>query len=209
MISPRFVPATCVLVALSLVPTLIHSYAGVVVDDGRTAAAVPDILAGFTALPTSRSATWGQRRFGSDDWVERRYRNGVDEAVLTVVRSYDAKTVYHHPELAVAYGTGFESHEVRRFDAHPDLPVHVLSPMPGVSATAVYVLRYDDRFIESPVLFQLRNAGELLVSGRKPMTLFFVLMPQRLSQLEGSAPLRVLFAAVDAFVAQQTHSSPR
>ena len=48
MIAPRFATAVCVLLALALIPTIIHSYAGVVVEDGRRASALPETLAGFS-----------------------------------------------------------------------------------------------------------------------------------------------------------------
>ena len=72
VISTRFLPIVCGLVAVTLVPTLIHSYADSAVRDGRTTASIPMTLAGYTGAPSGRNATWGQRRFESDDWTERR-----------------------------------------------------------------------------------------------------------------------------------------
>src|SRR5688572_467043 len=132
MISSRFMPVACALIAIALVPTLIHSYAGAVEVDGRTTAGIPAFLAGFTSTDAGRNATWGKRRFDSDDWSERTYRNGVDAVRLTVVRSYDSKSLYHHPELAVAYPTSFPEEETRRFTVRPEIPVHVLTPGEGV-----------------------------------------------------------------------------
>jgi len=66
----------------------------------------------------------------------------------------------------------------------------------------MYVLQFDGRFIADPVWFQIRTSGELLFSGRKPMTLFFVLDEKAPS---GVSPLKLpaahlLFEAVDRFV---------
>jgi hypothetical protein len=206
MIAPRFVPAACVLVLLALIPTLIHSYSSDVFDDGRTATAIPTALAGYVSVPTDRSPTWGMRRFESQDWVERDYSTSAQTGKLrlTVVRTFDAKSIYHHPELAVAYGTSFRNEEIRRVSTRPDIPVHVLRPSPGVEAEAVYALQYDSRFVEDPIRFQIRLAGELLVSRRKPMTLFFVFAPQRheAQDFERSESLKLLLAAIDAFNAQ-------
>lgn len=202
MISARYAPAICVLLALTLIPTIIHSYARDAFDDGRRAEQVPAGLAGHTAAPSDRHPTWGERRFDSRDWVERHYRSDAGKSVtLTVIRTLDAKRVYHHPELAVAYGTTFVDDTVRRFPARPDIPVHVLTPGPGVTAAGAYVLHYDTRFIDNPIAFQIRTAGELLFSPRKPMTLFFVLDPEAdpAKDLDGSSAMAVLFAAIDAF----------
>jgi hypothetical protein len=173
VISLRYVPAACVLVLVALVPTIIHSYAGVVVEDGRRAAAIPVTLAGFTGVPSTRDAGWGKRRFESDDWIERRYLSGGDEVLLTVLRSYDLKRLYHHPELDVAYGAGYLSKEVIQLAGAPGVPVHLLRASAETSATAMYVLHYGDEFIDDPLWFQVRVAGELLFKGRKPMTLLF------------------------------------
>ena len=200
MISPRYAPALCALMAVALVPTLIHSYAGATVNDGRTTAMIPTMLAGSGSAPTGeRDATWGQRRFESNDWFQRTYMVDSNRVMLSVVRSYDLKSLYHHPELAVAYGTSYVGQEVRRFDQRPELPVHVLTPNAGVSSHGLYVLHYDDRFVEDPIWFQLRTAGELLFGPRKPMTLLFV-QDFRSAEEEPKAALTILFSAIDAFV---------
>jgi hypothetical protein len=202
MLSSRYAPAICVALLVALVPTIIHSYAGLVVNDGRTAASIPSTLASYVASPTRRSPEWGKNRFDSFDWIEREYSGTGDTVVLTVVRSYDLKALYHHPELAVSYHVAkFNRSEVQTSPDRPDIPVHVLTNTNGGSV-ALYVLSYDGRFIADPIRFQLRTAGELLFTGRKAMTLFFV----RDDMPEGAAPLRLpaarlLFEAVDRFAA--------
>jgi hypothetical protein len=121
------------------------------------------------------------------------------------------KTLYHHPELAVAYGTTFVGEHVERLKQNPDVPVHVLHSGPGVHAMAMYVLHYDGRFVENPITFQIRTAGELLFSGRKPMTLFFL---HDLEVPEGASPetlpsAKVLFSAIDRFIAGPTNLEKR
>lgn len=204
MISARYVPVVCVLLAVALVPTVIHTYAADPWSDGRTAGAISSTLAGYTGLPSDRHPGWGQRRFGSDDWVERTYARNNHEVRLTVVRSYDPKTLYHHPELAIAYGYSFAGLDTRHFESHPDVPVHVLRPNVGERARAMYALHYDDRFIDNPILFQLRTAGELLFTPRKPMTIFFVLDALAEPDADAAAPALspLLFAAIDEFRAQ-------
>jgi hypothetical protein len=201
MLSSRYAPAVCAALLLALVPTIIHSYAGMVVADTFKTAAIPPVLEGYQSAATDRSADWGQRRFESYDWFERKYSDGKDTVVLTVIRSYDLKALYHHPELAVAYHfANFTDAAVRRFPDRPDMPVHVLSN-DDAGPTGLYLLYYDGRFIEDPIRFQIRTAGELLIGGRKPMTLFFVRDDEAPS---GANPLtlpaaRLLLSAVQAF----------
>jgi hypothetical protein len=202
VISPRYAPAVCIALALALVPTIIHSYAGVVVTDTLATAAIPTTLAGYTSVPSTRDAGWGQRRFESYDWFERRYLLGSREVLLTVIRSYDLKKLYHHPELDVAYGAGYLRYDVHRTKEHPDVPVHLLSTDVDKVSTAVYALHYDGGFVEDPIAFQIRTAGALLFSGRKPMTLLFA---RDVGPTDGLTPeaypsTQVLFAAIDAFV---------
>ena len=206
MISVRFLPILCVLFALALVPTLVHTYAFEPPPAGHVTAAIPLELAGYRGAPSERNENWGQRRFESDDWTERLYRSGADEVRLTVVRAYDAKRLYHHPELAVAYGTPFAGTDVVRAPARHEIPIHVLKRLPGTSASAMYVLYYDGRFIEDPLMFQLRTAGELLFSRRKPMTLFFM-FDEALGQsgpIETQERYKVLQAAIDSYLGQSS-----
>jgi hypothetical protein len=204
MISPRHLPALCVLAGLALVPTVIHNYSAAVVIDGRRTEAIPLALAGYHGAPSDRNEAWGRRRFDSGDWTERNYTSGAESLRLTVVRSYDHKSLYHHPELAIAYGTSFERVQTQRLPDRPDVPVHVLMPSEGVSAQAMYVLHYDGRFVEDPVMFQIRSAGELLFSRRDQMTIFFVTVQQMAGDAakRQRAAAQLLFAAIDAFLAQ-------
>jgi hypothetical protein len=68
---------------------------------------------------------------------------------------------------------------------------------------AMYVLEYENRFVADPIRFQLRTAAELLFSGRRLMTLFFVtdstgtFAPDTLATSPGGV---VLFGAIDSFL---------
>lgn len=201
MISTRYVPATLVLVGLCIVPTLIHSYAPQIDTDGRSASSVGTALAGYTGTDSGRNPTWGDRHFGSHDWMERTYRTETDEVRLTVVTSFDAKSLYHHPELAVAYGADFVGERTRALASRPDVIVHVLQPGPGSRAVGMYALHYGDRFIDDPIRFQIRSAVEMLFSRRQPLTLFFVFDQSApdVDDLETLGATKVLLAAVDSF----------
>jgi len=209
MISGRFLSIVCALVGVTLVPTLIHSYAEFAVHDGLTAQAIPDSLVGYPCTPSGRNETWGERKFESFDWVERMCKSGTDTVKLTVVRSYDPKTLYHHPELAVAYGPSYAKAEVRRFTLRPEIPVHMVYANQNGGAVAMYVLLYDGRFVEDPIWFQMRTAGELLFSGRKAMTLFFVTDENvsATADVDALPSSRLLFASIDQFLAPSASAS--
>jgi len=205
--SSRFLPAVLVAIAIALVPTVLHSYLGVKVDDGRHTATIPPYLDGYAGYPSDKDAGWGQRWLASHDWIERRYASGPDQVLLTVVRSYDWKGLYHHPELAVARGVGLREEGVYPV-GESKLPVHVLRPERNGAPGAVYLLHYDDAYVDNPTRFQLAKAGELLFRGPKPLTLVFardLTAPLR-GDLEGLPSTRVLVAAMQQFLG--TASTP-
>jgi hypothetical protein len=202
--SARFGLPVALALFLALLPTAIHSYVGVRVEDGLTAAAIPEALAGFSGTKTSRNATWGQRRFDATDWIERTYHAGAKDVRLVVVRSFDLKKLYHHPELAAAYGTDLRPAGIQRSSTGPTV-VHTFESVAGGRQAVMYALLYDGVFVEDPLWFQLQTAGKLLVGGRRQMTLFFVHQSDVPAgePLENTAAASVLRAAVEAFAQQQ------
>jgi hypothetical protein len=203
-ISCRYGVAIAILLALALVPTVIHSYGDARFDDGRRAAAVARVLSGMNSTPTDRRPGWGQSHLDTDDWIERIYDVQGVEGTLFVARSYDAKRLYHHPELAVLRGFETTPAGVTRNPERPDVPLHVISlERNGRKGVAVYALRYENAFIENPVLFQLRTAVELLVSRRRPLTLFMASALDSTADNAAAAPAtRLLLAAIADFERQ-------
>jgi hypothetical protein len=173
VISPRYGAAACLVIAAALVPTVIHSYMGVVVKDGLQTASIPATLDGYTSIPSGNDADWGRRHFESEDWFDRVYSSGPNQVRLTVVRSYDLKRLYHHPENDVARGAGLAVHELIALPGLVDVPVHLLQTDDRERGSAMYALHYGDGFVADPLWFQVSLAGELLFSGRRPMTLLF------------------------------------
>lgn len=208
MISARFAAPVAALVALALIPTVIHSYVGVRVVDGRIAAAIPDVLAGGPSAPVARRPGWARDRFDTDDWIERVYRVEGQEVTLFVARSYDAKRLYHHPELALLRDMESTPVGIIRPSARPDVPLHVLTTSrDGRRGLAVYALLYDGRFVDNPVLFQLRTATELLISGRKSMTLVFASAPDsRPAAVDEAQATRVVLDAIARFEEQPSRA---
>ena len=203
MFSTRFALPVLVLLALAAVPTVIHSYMGSAVPDGRSASAIPMRLDGETGTATKRRASWGEERLASNDWTERRYA-GPPEVKLAIARSFDAKKLYHHPELAVDYGPTYAPATVTRLSQRPDVPVYVLrGTQTNANRLALYALHYEDGYVEDPILFQLKTSFRSLFSRRQAMTLFFAAQDLRSGEeIENSEAARLLLAAMDAFEKQ-------
>ena len=202
----RYARLTLVLVLVALVPTVVNSYLGSTEDAGpRLATVVPETIDGFTSAPTDRREASIQRSFSASDWVERRYTGPGGEATLLVVRSFDMKRVYHHPELAVA-SMEFRAPRLETV-ASPlgDIAVHVLED--ARQGMVAYTLIYGDETVAAPLWFQLRVAPELLLRGRRPLTL--ALAVDRAFQTDGAVSLTdspavtLVTAATDAIRRQR------
>jgi hypothetical protein len=209
MISTHFALPVLAFLSLALVPTVIHSYVGLAIDDGHRAAAVGWTLAGLRGAATLRSAASIRDAYDSVDWIERRFSGVEGQVIVFVARSLDSKRLYHHPENSILHGKIFESRGTRRLPQMSDVPLHVLmSAAPGTDF-AVYALLYDGRFIDNPYLFQLRASWDLLIGGRKPMTLFLVHDASHSPDVpvESSLAVRVLHDAIRQFIAQRPSSA--
>jgi len=193
MMSSRYAPIVTVLLALALIPTIRNTYLDAHVTDGRSLETIPMVLAGRYGSATERGTRWATTTLAAEEAIERRYGPDV---TLFAARSFDAKQLYHHPELAVAYGRSYSESGVRPAAARPALPVHWLS---GKDAWAIYALSYGDDYVSDPVRFELRRAFVSLITPRQPMTLFFA---HGRDQAPPDAEA-VLLAAIDSFHAQR------
>jgi len=198
-IDSRRLALVAALLALACVPTVLHSYVGMTVSDGRDVTQVPMSLNGLTGRATERRAASVLNAYGTTDFIERTYGTSLK---LFVARSYDAKPLYHHPELAVAHGDTYDRAVVVRRNEPPAVPVFVLEG--AGDWRSVYALMYGDEFIDRPMLFQMRNALTLLVQPKRLTTLFFVRAPanKTVRGVEPGPAESLLFAAIDSFRAQ-------
>lgn len=206
MISSRYALPVLLVLVVALIPTVIHSYLGATLDDGRTTAAIEPVLAGFTSAPAGRNPEWGREVFGSDDWIERIYRRPGEAPVrLFVARGYDQKKLYHHPELALSYGSNLRADGTRTLPGEPAIPVHLLRSRERDGLVA-YALLYDGEFITDPISHQIGDAFNMLFGPARPMTLFYVADPRMpVNQpFPGSPPAEVLRAAIDSFLSQKS-----
>jgi hypothetical protein len=209
MISTRYAPVVLCLLALALIPTLLHSYVGYTVQDSRRLEAIGPTLAGLSSQPTSRRAESVQRIFRAEEWLERSYRKpDGSEIRLFVARSHDHKRLYHHPENALARGVDLRSDGRHALPGDPEVPVFVLRGADR-GGLVLYSLLYSGRFIENPIRFQLRTAGELLFSGRRDMILFFALdaSEPHHTPVEAATATMVLREAIDRFLDQAATAS--
>lgn len=205
IISRRFMVITIILLALALVPTIIHSYIEAKADDGLRVNVIGKTLSGFSSNPTARRAAWVKDTFDSHDWVERRYTApGNNIVLLFVARSFDLKRLYHHPEIGVLRGVDLEMKGIEKLKGTANVPAHILRSRTG-KGLAAYVLHYDGRFIENPIKTQIKASLELLFSKRKAMTLFLIYVESAgpdvsLEELPASM---ILEAAITDFLARR------
>ena len=202
MISRKYLPHLVALLAVALIPTLIHQYLGLEEDDGLQANAIPKRLAGYSAQSTERRRAWGEAVFGSHDWFERNYELDGRTLRLFVGRGYDQKRLYHHPEIGLSRGIDLEPETIVSLDG--GTRVHLLREKDGEGAVA-YVLLYDGRSIVDPVANQIRNAFWQLFQPRRPMTLFYIADPylRKSDSFEESESARLLRAAIASFLKQK------
>jgi hypothetical protein len=193
VISMRYAPAVAVLVGLALVPTILHAYIGFTASDQATSHRVSRQLGGIDGVDTARDVAWVKQYFNTTDFIERRY--GAD-VTLFVARGFDAKALYHHPELGLAYGRTFTSTEV--IDQTSSSGTIVLRLLEGADGFACYALLYGNEFVDSPLRFEVRRAVSLLFGPRREMTLFFAHGPATTHASE-SPVTRIVVAAVDSF----------
>jgi len=204
--APRYARAFILLAGIAFVPTFIHSYLGITANDGRSTQNIGRSLGLFESEPTDKTNEWVETRFKSRDWIERRYREtGEAPLLLFVSRSFDPKRLYHHPELALIYGSDFGEEEILRLSADPTRTIHFLRGRRNDEEQEVaYALLYDGRFVDDPILFQLKEAWRSLFRARRPMTLFFVSdsRPSSHLPLEEGRALRLLNRSIDSFLSQ-------
>ncbi|SJM92715.1 conserved hypothetical protein [Crenothrix polyspora] len=204
MISSRYATPVAVLLSLALIPTVIHNYLNLAIDNSATTKAIKADLGTFISVPTRRNPDWGADTFGCTDWFERTYKDKQgNTARLFVGRAYDHKRLYHHPELALSHGEDLRSNGQIVLSDVLAIPVHLLhhNTRPSIAA---YALFYDGHFIADPIAHQIKNSISLLVSPEQPMTLFYIAEDNLDNQtaFEKTLSAKVLQEAIRSFLAQ-------
>lgn len=172
MITARYALPVVLLLFLTAIPTVIHSYLDLSQDDGVQLKMLNPELQGFTSSPSSRNPDYGRDQFDSVDWTEHIYTNGSKTLRLFIAKGYDHKKLYHHPELALSYHQDLRSIGRISLKNRPDVVITVLNHA-NEPKSAAYALLYDGKFIGNPISHQISASISLLASAKKPMILFY------------------------------------
>jgi hypothetical protein len=166
------------LLLLALVPTYFNVYRQPPpLEPGALAAAIPADLEGYRdAGPGPHDAEWVATHFASHDFVERTYRAGTLELELFAARTYDAKRLFHFPELALTYGRSATAERTGELEvAGRSVPVRVLEFRGRTTVRrSVSALFCGREPVRDPIRFLLRSLPALFVGRREPMTLIYV-----------------------------------
>jgi len=181
VISRRYAWPVAVLLLLALVPTALNVYAKPApLSPGDLDGLLPRVLDGFgPAEPRERRAEWVEETFGARDFTGRKYASAfaLDRKIdLFAARTYDAKKLFHFPELALSYGRSTTSTRVENIGTpEGTFPVRVLDFQCAEGVyVAAYALFYGGRPVRDPIPFILRTLPQRLVGHREPMTLVYV-----------------------------------
>lgn len=170
MMSTRFSLHVFLLAVIGLLPVARNHYLPNETDQRCAEMAMPVPSATQRVWP--EEPPWLSEAFDTDDWAVRRViDDSGSEIVLYVVRSFDWKRLYHHPELAIAHGHDLRYSGVSRLREAPEVPLHTLRGQ--ANGVAVYSLVYDEVPIAEPIREQLYLGLKVLFRPRRPMTLVF------------------------------------
>jgi hypothetical protein len=174
-LSLRYVVPLSACLLLALIPVVMHSYIQVEIDDCKSPwAFLPESAQAFDS-GGNRDA-WMRQFFHSSQWQEGSFFKDGLRFDFSIIRSYDAKLLYHRPETSLVEHAVVERRGIEWVQtASGVLPVHRAfygNTDPAILAS--YFLVYHSSPVASPYLAQLQAAPVELFSGRRPMTLFFV-----------------------------------
>ena len=205
MISSRLAVPVILILTIALVPTIIHKYIHLLIDDGMSAKRINITLGDYQSVPTKRSKRWVKEVFESDDWIERTYNDSLGfKARLFVARSYNHKRLYHHPELALSYGQNLQKAGIKFIQIYQHkIPVHTFRHTSGRGMIS-YAFYYDGEFIKEPILHQIFDSINLLIRGKKHFTLFYIsdTNQQFTDNFSDSATATLLTNAIQSFISQ-------
>ncbi len=174
-LSRRYVCPLSACLLLALIPVVVHSYFQAEIDDCRAPQALMPESAQASHSAGSRDA-WMRKLFQSSQWQEGSFvRDGL-HFDFSIIRSYDAKRLYHRPETSLVEHAIVERRGIEWVRADSGaLPIHRAYYGDRDPAILVaYLLVYRSSPVASPYWPQLRAAPVQIFTGRRPMTLFFI-----------------------------------
>ncbi|MGA7462514.1 MAG: hypothetical protein WBW69_19930 [Candidatus Korobacteraceae bacterium] len=188
-LSLRYVRPLSVCLFVALIPVVVHSYFHLEIDDCKTPLALVQEPAHPSDAGAKRDA-FMRDRFQSSQWQEGSFSKDGLQFDFSIVRSYDAKRLYHRPENSlVEHSAIVDRRDLVWVEADSDaMPIHRAYYGDTDPAILVsYVLVYRSVPVASPYSAQLRAAPVEVFSGRRPMTLFLIQghgSPSRLQEME-------------------------
>jgi hypothetical protein len=159
---------------LALIPVVVHSYIQVQVDDCKAPSAFVPASAPASDTGGSRDA-WMRKHFESSQWHEGNLSRDGLNFDFSIIRSYDAKRLYHRPETSLEQAI-VERRGIEWVQADSGvLPIHrAYYGNTDPAILVAYLLVYRSSPVASPYWPQLLAAPVQLFSGRRPMTLFLI-----------------------------------
>ena len=164
-LSLRYVRPLSACLLLALIPVVVHSYLQVEIDDCKAPWAFVPESAQASDSGGSRDA-WMRERFQSSQWQEGSFfRDGL-RFDFSIIRSYDAKRLYHRPETSLVEHAIVETRGIEWVQADSGaLPIHRAYYGDTDPAILVaYLLVYRSSPVASPYWAQLRAAPVELFS---------------------------------------------
>jgi exosortase len=174
-VSTRFAAPLTLLCCAGLVPVALNVYSVRQRDD----CAHPQVLIAGTGIddPELRSQ---RERAMQQQFDAFAFREGVVRGspalAYSIIRTYDAKRVYHKPEYWLSDHSEAISSAVESIEAGGQrIPIHLVefSSRRGEVRLAAYLLVYRGRPVADAIRAQIRAAPELMIRGARPMTLYY------------------------------------
>jgi len=174
-LSRRYVGPISACLLLALIPVVVHSYLQVEIDDCKAPKALVPEPAQASDSDGSRDA-WMRERFQSSQWQEGDFFRYGLRFDFSIIRSYDAKRLYHRPENHLVQHAVVQRRGIEWVQADSGaLPIHrAYYGDTGPAILVSYLLVYRSSPVANPYWTQLRAAPVELFSGRRPMTLFLI-----------------------------------
>jgi hypothetical protein len=175
-LSRRYALHAIALLLLPLSPVLIQTYGRYDTDD----CAHVQALLGRGPIEGAEDprGRWVKDLFSAVQWKEGSLPPGSSSAEFktAVIRSYDAKKLYHHPESALVRGASLKSRGTEWIEVGGEsIPIQRVYYDGADSATIVaFMLVYGSRPVGNPYVAQFTALGRELRRGRTPMTMFFI-----------------------------------
>jgi len=174
-LSLRYLYPLSACLLLALIPVVVYSYLNVRIDDCKAARVfVPQ------SMPASDSSrkrdAWMRKQFEASQWHEGSFVKDGQRFDFSILRSYDAKRLYHRPENYFVDRAFVRERGIEWVATDSGaVPIHrVYYDDPSAAVLLAYLLVYRSSPVANPYWAQLRAAPVELFSGRTPMTLFLI-----------------------------------